>query len=206
VVFLLLAFAAYSYIKNQSAYGAFLFFGLICSGFFTMNYGQFLFSWQGAHFDHTLTQPASLRLFVESKYWLLMSTTVGWFLVSIPFVFLGWHFLFINLVAALYNIGINTFIVANMSMWGAKRINLRHPGSINLEGIGAAQWLIIFPLVIPPYLLYLPFSTMGYPMYGLAATGIGGLTGIVFRKGLIEYTTKRLTAMRHVMASNFRKD
>jgi hypothetical protein len=171
-----------------------------------MNYGQFLFSWQGAHFDFTLVQPTSIRQFVESKYWLLASTTLAWFLFSIPYVFLGWHFLLINLTASLYNIGINTFVVMNMSMWGAKKIDLKHPGSLNFEGIGAAQWLMGIPLIASPYLFYLPFSLMGYPVLGLISVGMAGLIGIVFQKLNIDFTTLRLSNRRHQMASNFRKD
>lgn len=206
VVFLLLPLGIYSYSKNQDSYGSFLFFGVISSGFFTMNYGQFLFSWQGAHFDFTLIQPASIRQFVESKYWLLASTTFVWFLFSIPYVFLGWHFLLINLAASLYNIGINTFVVMNMSMWGAKKIDLQHPGSLNFEGIGAAQWLMGIPLIASPYLFYLPFSLMGYPVLGLISVGMAGVIGIVFQKINIDFTTLRLSNRRHLMASNFRKD
>lgn len=205
IVFLLLSFVFYNKI-DESAYTAFLFFGIICSGFFIMNYGQFLFSWQGAHFDFTLTQPTSIRLFVESKYWLLAVTTTLLFLVSIPFVFLGWQFLLINFVASLYNIGINIFVVMNMSMWGAKRIDLKHPGSLNLEGMGAAQWIMAIPLFAGPYLFFLPFKLAGYPIPGLVTVGMAGLIGIVFRKKLIAITSQRLFIIRHVMASNFRKD
>lgn len=206
VVFLLLPLGFYSYTKNQEAYGAFLFFAIISSGFFTMNYGQFLFSWQGAHFDFTLTQPTSIRQFVESKFWLLASTTVVWFLFSIPYVFLGWHFLLINLAASLYNIGINTFVVMNMSMWGAKKIDLKHQGSLNFEGIGAAQWLMGIPLIASPYIFYIPFSLMGYPILGLVSVGMAGLTGIILQKANISFTIQRLSNKRHLMASNFRRD
>src|SRR5690606_25197939 len=153
--------------------------------FFTMNYGQFLFSWQGAHFDFTLTRPTSIRLFVESKYWLLASTTVLWFLICVPFVFLGWQFLVINLVASLYNIGVNAFVVMNMSMWGARRIDLKHPGSLNLEGMGAAQWIMGLPLILSPYLFFLPFKFLGYPMTGLVSVGVVGLIGFLLRMKLI---------------------
>ena len=94
----------------------------------------------------------------------------------------------------------------NMSMWGAKRINLRHPGSINLEGIGAAQWIMGIPLIATPYLFYVPISLMGYPILGLVAVGMTGVIGIVFRQKLINLTAQRLFNMRHLMASNFRKD
>jgi hypothetical protein len=171
-----------------------------------MNYGQFLFSWQGSHFDFMLVQPTSLRVFVESKYWLLVSTTVAWFLCSIPFAFLGWHFLLINLAASLYNIGINTFVAMNMSMWSVKKIDLKHPGAINLEGIGAAQWTMAIPLILSPYIFFLPFSLLGYPILGLTAVGIAGLIAIVFQKTLVSITTTRLFNMRYIMSSNFRKD
>jgi hypothetical protein len=206
VVFLLGAFVTYTYIKNQSAYGTYLLCGIICSGFFTMNYGQFLFSWQGSHFDFMLIQPTSLRAFVESKYWIMVLTTAVWFLCSIPFVFLGWHFLLINLAASMYNIGINTFVVMNMSMWSVKKIDLKHPGAINLEGIGAAQWAVAIPLIVSPYVFFLPFSVLGYPIAGVIAVGAAGLIAVVFHKTLIGITTRRFFNMRYIMSSNFRKD
>jgi hypothetical protein len=41
------------HITHPCAYGSLLFFGIIGSGFFAIMYGQFLFSWQGQHFDFT---------------------------------------------------------------------------------------------------------------------------------------------------------
>jgi len=205
-VFLLLPLGFYTNAKNPEAYGTFLFFAVVSSGFFTMNYGQFLFGWQGAHFDFTLVQPTSIRQFVESKYWLLASFVVVWFFLSIPYVFLGWRFLLINLAGALYNVGINSFVVMNMSMWGVKKVDLKHPGALNLQGIGAAQWLMGFPLIAGVYVIYIPFSLMGYPISGLVAVGLTGLVGMVLRDVTIDFTARRLFDKRHLMASNFRKD
>jgi hypothetical protein len=53
---------------------------------------------------------------------------------------------------------------------------------------------------------YLPFRVVGYPVFGLAAVGMAGLIGIVFRKKLIDITARRLSNKRYVIASNFRKD
>lgn len=205
-VFLLLPLGFYSYSKNHDSYGSLLFFGMISSGFFAMNYGQFLFSWQAGHFDFTLTQPTSIRQFVVSKYWLLAITTVLWFLCSIPYVFLGWHFLLINLAASLYNIGISTFIVMNMSMWGAKKIDLKHSGSLNFEGIGAAQWLMGFPLLAGPYLFYGPLNLLGFPILGIVSVMAVGIIGILLQKPMTDYTVLRLLNRRHLLAGNFRKD
>ncbi|HZX73919.1 MAG TPA: DUF5687 family protein [Cyclobacteriaceae bacterium] len=191
---------------TQEMPGFILFVGIFITGIFTINYGQFLFSWQGTHFDFTLTQPISIRQFVESKYWLLVSVTTLCFFLSIPYVYFGWKILLLHITAALFNIGINTFVVMNMAMWEPKRIDLSRGGTFNYEGVGAAQWLMGIPVLAGPYAFYLPFSYMGHPYLGLVAVGTAGFIGIVFRKQLIEFTARRLSAKRYAMASNFRKE
>ncbi|RAW00996.1 hypothetical protein DQQ10_12240 [Pseudochryseolinea flava] len=205
-IFLLLPLAFYSFHSKPDNYAGMLFFGIVCSGLFMMNYGQFLFSWQSDHFDFLLSQPVSFKAFVASKYWLLTATTVLWFILSIPFAFLDWRYLVLNLACSVYNIGINTFIVMNLSMWGVKRLNLNHSGSLNIQGIGAAQWIMGIPLMISPYLFYAPFNFMGSPLLGLTAVGVAGLIGILFHKKLLALTTERFYNKRHLMASNFRKE
>lgn len=205
-VFIILAFAMYTRVKTSGNYGVALFFGTICSGFFMMNYGQYLFSWQASHFDFTLTQPTSIRLFVESKFWLLTATTVLWLLFSVPMVYLGWQFMLVNFATSVFNIGVNTFIVMNISMWGAKRIDLKHSGSLNYEGMGAAQWILGIPLFVSPYIFYLPFWLAGYPQLGLLSVSIAGVIGIMFHKKLIDFTARRLLNMRYVRAADFRKE
>jgi len=204
-VFLLFPLGFYAYSNNRDSYGSLLFFAIISSGFFLMNYGQFLFSWQGAHFDFTLVQPSSLRKFITAKYWLLVAPTAVWFLLSIPYALLGWHFLLINFVASLFNIGVNIYVVMILSMWEAKAIDLRRSGSLNMEGIGPAQWVMGIPLFVTPYLFYGPLSLLGYPIAGLVAVGIAGLVGLLFRQKVIDTATGRLAATRYTMASSFRK-
>lgn len=193
-------------IKNEGAFGTFLFIGLMTTGVFAMNYGQFLFSWQAKHFDFTLTQPTSIRVIVASKYWLVTCMNALLFLCAIPFVYFGWFMLLANVAAVLYNIGINTFIVMNMSMWGAQKIDLTHSGSLNYEGMGASQWLMGIPLFASPYIFYVPFSLMGHPIPGVIAVGAVGLVGFIFRSKLIDLTSRRLWNMRYNIASNFRNE
>lgn len=206
VLFLLYGLIFYNNPRYNNGSGFLLFIGIFITGIFTMNYGQFLFSWQAKHFDFTLTQPTSIRQFIESKYWLLVGATALSFLLSIPYVYYGWYILLIHLVGALFNVGINIFVVMNMAMWEPKKIDLTRGGTFNYEGIGAAQWLMSIPILAGPYVFYLPFSLIGYPGVGLAAVGMAGLIGIVFRNKLIEFTSRRLSNMRYVIASNFRKE
>lgn len=193
------------YVMTDHDYGIFLFLGIACTGLFMGNYGQYAFSWQGDHFDFTLTQPTSLRSYVESKCWLLATITVLWFTLTVPLVYFGWEILLINLAGTLYNVGINTFVVMNMAMLDTTKLSLRGGGALNYEGAGAAQWLIGIPFLFGPIIIYAAFSLMGYKELGVAAVGLIGLTGIILHRELIGFTYKRFAERRYTIASSFRK-
>lgn len=186
--------------------GFLLFVGIFITGIFMINYGQFLFSWQASHFDFTLTRPVSLRQFIESKYWLLNTVTLFCFLLSIPYAYFGWNIVFNHLMLTLFNMGVNIFIILNMAMWGPKKLNLTKGGSMNYEGVGAAQWVMGIPILVSPYIIYTPFAIAGRHDLGVLAIGMIGLIGIVLRPYLLTFTTKRLERLKYSIAEGFRKD
>jgi hypothetical protein len=194
------------HVMKDRDYGVFLFLGIVCTGLFLASYGQYAFSWQGDHFDFTLTQPTSLRSYVESKCWLLASMTGLWFLFTVPLVYFGWEILFINFAGTLYNIGVNTFIVTNMAMLYTTKLSLRGGGTLNYEGAGASQWLMSIPFLFGPIIIYVPFSSMGYKALGIALVGLVGLIGIILHKKLIDFTYKRFLSRRYTIASSFRQE
>ena len=183
-----------------------LFAGVFVTGVFMINYGQFLFSWQAGHFDFTLTRPLSIRQYIESKYWLLVTVTFLCFLLSIPYVYFGWKILLVHFTVMLFNIGVNVYVIMNMAMWSPKKINLSKGGTLNYEGVGAAQWIMGIPILLGPYVLYLPFRWMGYPNIGLIMVGLAGVIGIVFRPYLLSLTAQRLASLKYKIASGFRQE
>jgi hypothetical protein len=193
------------YVMKEHDYVSFLFFGITCTGLFMGNYGQHTFSWQGDHFDFTLIQPTSLRLYVEAKYWILALVTGVWFLCTVPLVYFGWDILLINIAGTLYNIGVNTFIVMNMAMLDTTKLSLRNGGALNYEGAGVAQWLIGIPFLFAPLLIFAPFSLMGYNQVGVATVGLIGLTGIILHRKLMGITYDRFLDRRYKIAASFRK-
>lgn len=192
------------YLEEQS--WILFFVGIFTTGIFTINYGQFLFSWQGSHFDFIVTRPVSVREFIESKYWLLSTVIMVCFLLSIPYVYFGWKILFINAAMALYNVGVNTIVIMNMAMWKPKKIDLKKGATFNYEGVGAAQWLMGFPLMVGPYLFYLPFGMAGYRTMGLLSIALMGVIGIVLRPYLLNLTANRLLKLKYSIAAGFRKE
>lgn len=206
-MFLLYGLFFYTQDKYVVGMPAFLLFvGVFITGIFMINYGQFLFSWQANHFDFTLTRPVSLRQFIESKYWLLNTVTVFCFLLSIPYAYFGWNIVFNHAMLTLFNMGVNIFIILNMAMWGPKKLNLTKGGSMNYEGVGAAQWVMGIPILVSPYVIYTPFAIYGRADLGVMALGLIGLVGIVLRPYLLTLTTRRLERLKYSIAEGFRKD
>jgi len=191
---------------TQEAPWFLLFVALFITGIFMINYGQFLFSWQGSHFDFTLTRPVSLRQYLEAKYYLLCGVTALCFLLTIPYMFFGLQILYTQLVMTLFHLGVNVFIIMNFAMWSPKKIDLAKGSAFNYKGTGAAQWLMGFPILLLPYSIYLPFSLNGYAWWGLTAVGVVGLAGIAMSKRLLDFTARRLQANRYAIAASFRKD
>lgn len=186
--------------------GILLFVGIFITGIFMINYGQLLFSWQGGHYDFTLTRPVSMREYVESKYWLLSAVTIICFVLSTPYLYFGWKILFVHLAMMLFNMGINVFVILNLAMWDPKKVDLQKGVTFNYEGVGIAQWIMSIPILLGPYIFYLPFSFAGKPELGIAAVGLAGVVGIIFRSKLIDLTTRRLMTRKYRIAAGFRKD
>lgn len=186
--------------------GVLLFVGIFITGIFMINYGQLLFSWQGSHYDFTLTRPLSMRQYVESKYWLLSGVTILCFILSTPYVYFGWDILVMHFAMMLFNLGINVFVILNLAMWSPKKIDMKKAVTFNYEGIGAAQWVMSIPIMLGPYVFYAPFSIAGRADLGMLAVGVAGVIGIAFRRQLIDLTTKRLMERKYSIAGGFRKD
>ena len=94
----------------------------------------------------------------------------------------------------------------NMAMWGPQKIDLTKGSTFNYEGVGAAQWIMAIPIMLAPYVIYLPFKLMFSTQAGLLAVGVAGLIGIALRPYLITLTTKRFTNKKYEIAAGFRKE
>ncbi|MCE7994948.1 MAG: hypothetical protein HEP71_23425 [Roseivirga sp.] len=182
----------------------FIFAGIFVTGAFFINHGQFLLSWQSGDFDFLLTRNVSFRQYLESKYWLFVAVSCIAFVLSIGYVYFGWKIVAINFAACLFNIGINIPIVMRLSMFNPKKIDLNRGAAFNYEGMGAAQWLIGIPVLLLPYVLYLPFTLAGYENYGIMAVGVGGIIGFAFHKYVLGLLTEAFIKRRHKIAAGFR--
>ena len=159
--------------ENMPAF--FVFVGIFITGIFIINFGQFIPAWDSGYFRLIHSQNIPLRNYLQSKVALLSFSAIVLGLLSIPYVYFGWHILWINLACALYNIGVNVLLIIYAGSFNKKKIDLEKSPFMNYQGTGAAQWIVGFPLLLIPigiwYLVY-KFSNQDVATIFLALFGI----------------------------------
>lgn len=195
--------------KNFASKGIsflYIFIGVFITGNFIMNYGQLFLSWNSSHLDFFLSRENGIESLVTGKYILLSGVSAICFLLSIPYVYFGWNILFVHLATFLFNMGINIHIVIYLALWNPKPIDLDRGGLFNYEGMGASQFLMAFPILFVPYLVYLPFALWVGADVGLFVLGAMGLLGIIFYKRLTQFQVNRLLNNRYKTSASFRRE
>lgn len=184
--------------------GFFIFVGIFITGIFLMQYGQLLLSWNSSSFDFYLSQPGGARELIKGKILVFAAISSLCFLLSVPYVFYGWKFLFLHLVTFLFNIGINLHIIVLMALWKPKPMDLNKSAMFNYEGVGIAQFLMALPFLLLPYAIYLPVAYFSNWQWGLIALGVIGLIGIIFHKKLTDISVRRLINNKYNISASFR--
>ncbi|AMM50913.1 hypothetical protein TH61_06510 [Rufibacter sp. DG15C] len=208
VFFLAYGFVFYMNKMYTDGFTMLIFPGIFMTGFLMMSYGQFVPGWQSAHFDALLTKRLSPYKFYLAKFWLFVPACVIAYLVTLLYGLLpeaGGKIMLINTACFLYNIGINTFVVLFMSTFNKKRIDLSKSASFNWQGVGASQFILMLPILLGPILIFLPFSLLGQPYWGIATLSILGILGFIFHKQLIGVVVKRFTGQKYEIAAGFRQ-
>ena len=147
----------------------YIFVGVFITGIFMIQYGQLFLSWNSANFDFFIQRKGGLEALVRGKYLLFLSISGICFLASVPYVYFGWEILLVHLATFLFNCGVLIHVIIYVALWKPKPMDLNKGAMFNYEGVGAAQFLIILPLMAGPYLVYLPFSYLINDFAGLAA-------------------------------------
>lgn len=207
--FLLYGLFFYSNPQYQTEEGFshfFVFVGSFITGIFMYQYGQLFLSWNSANFDFFLGKKSGIESLIKGKYLLFMATSVLCYLLSLPYVYFGWEILLIHTAAFLFNIGVIMHFVVYLALWKPKPMDLNKGAMFNYEGVGIAQFLMIIPMLIAPYLVYLPFALWIGQYAGLAAMAVAGGVGLLAFPKLTQIAVKRVHANRYQISSSFRQE
>lgn len=205
VLFLCYGFLFYKRdLLAENHFAKMLFPAIFMTGNMILLYGQFMFSWQSAEFDGLLANNVNIRAFFKAKLLLL---TIGSTLLTIVISFYGfisWKILAMQFAVYLYNTGVGSMIVLYFATMNYKSIDLTKGASWNWQGVGATTMIMALPLILLPYLIYIPLSLIG-PFWGLAGLAGTGLTGYFLRRFFTGLLVQEFHKKKYRIAAGFRE-
>jgi hypothetical protein len=181
-----------------------LIMGMFMSGVFIISYGQYMYGWQATHFDGILVSKVSFSDFLRSKYLLFTIVSTAAFILITPYVYFGWRTLLVHSVMYLWNLGVNITIILFFANRNSKRIDLSKGSAFNWEGVGVTQLLLSIPLLLLPYVIYIPLKLLAGDNLPLAAIALVGLIGIFSRNYFIKVLTADFYKRKFTIAEGFR--
>ncbi len=180
--------------------------GLLIPFIFSLNYGQYLFSWESSFFDTYLTNKISLFTYLKSKHLFLSILSLLGFIITLIYAVISYKIVLIHLAFLVYNLGISTFLLLFFCTFNASYIDLGKNQLMNYQGTGVSQFLMILPIVGFPLLIYFlhkAFDILPYFYYTIATLG---LAGIALHKFLLSLIHNQFTNRKYKMSAGFRQN
>ena len=204
--FLLFGFFVYSDAENARMIFFLIYFGILLTGYFMVNYGQFLLAWESEYFDLVLILPIQMKQYLRTKFIILAGSCVILYLFLAPFALYDPFFLFVNSMLLLFNIGIG----ATYLLWTATSNRVRidvQASSFSWQGRGGKQVILVFILIALPMILYYPVFWLTKSItLAVLSLGLVGLAGIVLNNRLLGHLVTRFSKYKYLMAAGFRKN
>ncbi|PKV62654.1 DUF5687 family protein [Pontibacter ramchanderi] len=186
-------------------WGMLIFVGIFVTGSPMFNYGQFVPAWQSAHYDALLTRPITTYQYVKAKYLMFIPSILLVTVLTLPYALFGSKVLLINLASCLFNMGVNSIVVLYFAALNKDRLDLSNGSAFNWQGVGASKFVMMLPMILGPVALFLPFSFMDIPQWGIFAIALAGALGLIFHRQLLQLMAKRLEERKYTLAAGFRQ-
>ncbi len=182
-----------------------VFVGIFITGIFLTNFGQFIPAWDSAYYSMMMSQNIPLRKYLDSKAGLISVSIVVMFVLSIPYVYFGWQAVAINFCCALYNLGINIPLILFFGSMNKKRIDLDKSAFFNTQGTGAAQFLVIIPLLGAPMIIFMIFKFLVSFEVALIVISVLGIIGYALKNKLMNLITEIYRKKKYGMVAGFKE-
>jgi len=212
-IFLLtsLAVLAYSVMLSRPHDGhpvspGFLFFYCItASSAFLIQYGGYAFAWQSGHFDGLHSSNIQTRDYIRSKWYVFTVIATGNCLICLLYGLVDPRALPMLAAAWLYNLGCNIPVVAWCGTLGYEPVDLGKGLGFNYKGMTTANGWFMLLIGMPPFCIYIAFSRLFQHWVGVAAIGVAGVIGLLFRNWFINLVTREFFQRKYLILRAFRE-
>lgn len=179
--------------------------GTFITGFAAMNYGQFLCAWEAKFFDGIFSRNIGIEDYYRAKFRLLVFLTGISFILSLLYGIMDVEFMISHTAFAVYNVGVNVYILMFFSTYQRKKIDLDAGSAFNYQGTSAVQFLIMIPLLIVPVFIFFVVSFFFSQTAGYAVISAVGLASLALHNFWIKGIADNFREKKHAMAVGFRR-
>ena len=160
-----------------------IFAGIFVSGGFLFSFGQFVPSWDSSYYPLMMSQNIQYREYLSSKWYLVIIATIISTVLSSFYLYFGWEAYLAVVVGAIYNIGVNSYLV----LWGGAYIKTPIDLTSNKKAFGDKQafntktLLLTLPKLLLPLVVYALGHYLVNPTVGYALVALSGIVGFAFK-------------------------
>ncbi len=183
----------------------FIFVGIFMTGIFMINFGQFIPAWDAGYYQLIMSQNIPITKYLTAKAGLITASVVALTILATPYLYFGWKIFLLNIVCAIYNIGVNIPVLLYAGSFNRKRIDLDKSPFMNYQGTGATQWLVGVPLMAIPVLFFWLFNKFfSFEVGVLVLLGLG-ILGLFLRNQIIQFIAVLYKRNKYAMIDGFRQ-
>jgi len=169
-----------------------MFAGIFVTGGFLFTFGQFVPSWDSGYYPLMMTQNIPYREYLRSKWFLIVVATGISTILASFYIYFGWHIYRMILVAAVYNIGVNSQLVLLGGAFTKTPIDLASAKGAfgNKKSFNVKTMLISIPKLLVPVLLYGIGNLIGGETTAILLVGVVGVIGFLTRNWMFSQIEK----------------
>jgi hypothetical protein len=160
-----------------------IFCGIFVTGGFLFTFGGYVPSWDSSYYPFMMSQNIQYKEYLSAKWWLMVIAVAFSALLSSFYLYFGWDIFKAMMVGAIYNIGVNAYLV----LWGGAYVKT----PIDLEAakkmfgdkkaFNINTILITLPKIVLPILVFYIVRIISTIDMAYIAVALLGGVGLVFR-------------------------
>ncbi len=181
--------------------------GIFVSGGFLFVFGQFVPSWDSSYYQLMMTQNIPYRGYIMAKWWLIVIATIISTILASFYVYFGWYIYLTIVVAAIYNIGVNSHLVLLGGAFTKTPIDLSNASGAfgDKKAFNVSAMLLTLPKILLPLGLYAIGLYFDNKNLGLALVAGAGVLGFIFKEKVFSLIEKRYKIEKYSTISAYKQ-
>jgi len=165
-----------------------IFAGIFVTGGFLFTFGQYVPSWDSAYYPLMMSQNIVYREYLNAKWSMITIATLFSTLMGTFYLLFGWDVYAAILTGAIYNIGINGYLVLLSGAYIKTPIDLtstKKPFG-DKQAFNAKTLLLTLPKIFLPMILYFLGSLFGGEWVGYMTVAFTGILGYFLKNNVFD--------------------